>query len=316
MRQPLRNMRACGYVPNTLAKISIVTPVYNQSRFLEEAICSVLTQDYLNIEYVVIDGGSTDRSVDIIRKYEDRLAYWVSEPDAGQYEAINKGFGKTTGEIMAWLNSDDKYLPWAFSIVNEIFMTCPEVKWLTTMYPLVLDEKGRPVEWVLTEGFDRRSFFRGANLPGRGWYARAFIQQESTFWRRSLWERAGGYVDGSLMFAGDFELWARFFRHADLYAVETPIGGIRRHRNQKTVTGLDQYLTEAEEILRRADGQPYGRVESVVRRCIGSAIRTRSLRRLETFPSLIRLVAARILYPTKIVIWNESGWKIVTGYVV
>src|SRR6267154_2378048 len=96
-------------------RISIVTPSFNQGSYLEETIRSVLDQNYPNLEYVVVDGGSTDRSVEILQRYADRLAWWSSEPDGGQYAAINKGFKHTSGEIMAWINSDDKYLPWTFS---------------------------------------------------------------------------------------------------------------------------------------------------------------------------------------------------------
>ena len=102
-------------------RISIVTPSCNQGRFLEETIRSVLLQGYPNLEYVIIDGGSSDGSVDIIRKYESQLAYWDSRPDSGMYYAINEGFAHSTGDIMAWLNSDDMYTPWSLRVVGEIF---------------------------------------------------------------------------------------------------------------------------------------------------------------------------------------------------
>src|SRR3954464_13703841 len=104
--------RAAADAPRALPRISIVTPSFNQARFLPETIRSVLGQNYPDLEYVVIDGGSTDGSAEVIRRHEDRLAQWVSEKDAGQYDAINKGFARTSGEIMGWLNSDDLYTPW------------------------------------------------------------------------------------------------------------------------------------------------------------------------------------------------------------
>src|SRR4051812_23755335 len=122
--------------------LSIVTPSFNQEQFLEDTIRSVLDQDYPRLEYIVLDGGSTDRSVEVIRKYGGRLAYWASAPDAGQYAAVNAGFARASGDIFAWINASDKYLPWAFNVVGEIFATHPEIEWLTSLFPLVWDAAG------------------------------------------------------------------------------------------------------------------------------------------------------------------------------
>ncbi len=295
--------------------ISIVTPSYNQAEFLEECITSVLEQGYQPLEYVIIDGGSTDGSVAIIQKYASQLTSWVSEPDGGQYDAINKGFRRTSGEIMAWLNSDDKYAPWAFSVVSEIFQKFPEVEWLTTLYPLKWDRRGQAVACRYTSGFNYPSFFNGANLPRRRWYARSWIQQESTFWRRSLWERVGGDVDTSLGLAADFELWARFFQFADLYAVATPLAGFRVHGSQKTAMHMEEYLTEAEDVIHRYGGRPYGPVETLVRRLTYYGIGGRPLERLPR-PMGRLLTHMGILYPVKTCVWTGSDWRLVTDYVV
>ena len=241
-------------------KISIVTPSFNQWRFLEATIRSVLDQNYPALEYVVVDGGSTDGSVDILRRHADRLTGWTSEPDHGQYDALNKGFARTSGEIMGWLNSDDLHTPWTLALVAEVFAALPEVEWLTSLHPLGFDERGLPVNCATRGPYSRKEFLRGDYLPGFGWRASGWIQQESTFWRRSLWERAGGCLDSNLRFAADFELWARFFRHASLAVVESPLAGFRHHNAQKTAGDAAGYKREAAEILARHGGKPRGRL--------------------------------------------------------
>ena len=238
-----------------LPRISVVTPSLNQAPFLEQTILSVLNQQYPNLEYVVIDGGSTDGSIDIIRKYEHRLAYWASEPDTGQYAAINKGFAHTTGEIMAWLNSDDKYLEWTFSTVAEVMTELPRIEWLTSLFQLFWDQQGRAMRCESHPGFSRELVLRGGTLPGCGWPAWAFIQQESTFWRRSLWEKAGGRLNTDYSFAGDYDLWIRFAEQAELYSLSVPLAGFRQHPSQKTAKNMPEYLREARTCFQTHGGR-------------------------------------------------------------
>jgi glycosyltransferase involved in cell wall biosynthesis len=237
-----------------MSTISIVTPSYNQGKFIDATISSILGQNCEHLEYVVIDGGSTDNSVEIIRKHESKLHYWVSEPDTGQYAAVNKGFARTTGEIMAWLNSDDLYLPWALETVSAIFEKYPEIEWLTTSTPASVDARGNLIKMTPVYGFTTKGFWRGDNLPVRGTYGTCFIQQESTFWRRSLWERAGGHLEEGLKYAADFELWARFFKKTNLYAVDIPLGGFRCHGDQKTALAFNEYLDEARKVFSEHGG--------------------------------------------------------------
>ena len=219
-------------------KISIVTPNYNNAKFLEQTIVSVLSQHYPNLEYIIIDGGSTDGSVDIIKKYEHQLAFWLSEPDNGVYDAVKKGFEHSTGDIMAWIGSDDIYHCGALFVVAEIFSTFHDVSWLSGC-PTVYDELGRTVRVVEGEYISRLNLLM-CNC-------KQYIQQESTFWRRSLYDKAGG-VKTDYRLAGDFDLWMRFSRYEKRYVVNALIGGFRKRDGQLS-KNVDDYWKEVSSII-------------------------------------------------------------------
>lgn len=233
-----------------LPKISIVTPSFNHVEFIENTFCSVLGQHYPKLEYVVVDGGSKDGSVDIIKSFEKKIHWWVSERDNGQYHAINKGFSKTTGEIMGWINSDDFLLPTTLHLVAEIFNQCPDVDWITSLLPSFASSKGVLHTAVSLPGYSRQAFLDGRLGPPSpdqlGW-----IQQESTFWRRSLWEKCGSAIPLEYSFAADFHLWSLFFEHAQLYGVHAPLGVSRSILGQRSKQG-ENYKTEMIDILETA----------------------------------------------------------------
>jgi glycosyltransferase involved in cell wall biosynthesis len=301
----------------TWPKISVITPSFNQAPYIEETIKSVLNQGYPNLEYIIVDGGSTDGSQEIIQKYENLLAFWVSEPDNGQYHAINKGFSRSTGEIMMWLNSDDKLFPKALFTIAEIFSTFPEIQWLTSSLPLIWNKRGQVTNCTKRGGFNRESFYKGVNLPGGSWYASSWIQQESTCWRRFLWNLSGGNLNSNLKYAGDFELWLRFFQYTDLYSVQSIIGGFRKHGDQKTGKGMGKYRQEAKSCLHAQGKHPYGRIQSNIRRLLYHTT-FNNPHALNLLPSIILqlLKKCHIIFPSKIVVWNGEAWEIRISYVV
>jgi glycosyltransferase involved in cell wall biosynthesis len=223
-------------------KISIITPSFNLADYLEQTIQSVVKQSYPNLEYIIIDGGSTDLSVDIIKRYQKHLTYWVSEPDQGLYHALQKGFDQTTGNIMGWLNADDMLHPNALFTIARAFQDLPEIDWLQG-YPTVFNKTGSVVYHRPPRVF-KYDFYLKKYHDGQ------FVQQESTYWRRGLWEKAGGYISQQYRLAGDFELWMRFFNHAPLYPTLSLIGGFRaRGGQQLSYQHREQYMREADTII-------------------------------------------------------------------
>lgn len=232
--------------------ISVVTPTYNQAGYLEDTLTSVVDQGYTGLQYIVIDGGSDDRSVEIIRRYESRLSFWSSEPDTGHANALNKGFAQATGEIMAWLNSDDMYLPWTFSLVAHIFGSHPEVQWISGLSAF-WDDAGCQVR-VEPRFMNIYDYLHGNYR---------WIQQESTFFRRGLWDRAGGRVSEAYSLMVDGELWSRFFELEPLWHVQAVLGGFRSHGQNRSSAQRVRCTQEMDDIVARLKQRlPSGKVRT------------------------------------------------------
>lgn len=222
--------------------VSIVTPSYNQVQFLEETICSVLEQDYPRIEYWIVDGGSTDGSLEIIRRYAPHLAGWVSEPDRGQTEAINKGFAMAGGEILAWLNSDDTYLPGAVSEAVEYLESHPEIGMVYGDAHLI-DERGQVIGEFPARQTDYHRLRRGY----------VHIPQQTAFFRADLWRRVGP-LDPSFYFAMDYDLWVRLSQVAPLKYHPRPWANFRLHGEAKSVAADDRCWPEMIRVHQRDGG--------------------------------------------------------------
>jgi len=209
--------------------VSIVTPSYRQAGFIENTINSVLSQNYPNLEYFVQDGGSVDGTVEILEKYENQLSGWSSKPDNGQSQAINLGFAKTSGDIMAWLNSDDLLLPGTLAIVIDYFNKHPEID-VVYGNRLLIDKNDMDIgRWILP----------GHDGEVLSWVD--YIPQETMFWRRSIWNRVGSQIDESFRFAMDWDLLVRF-REAGAKFAHIPyfLGAFRIHEQQKTSAEINE----------------------------------------------------------------------------
>jgi GT2 family glycosyltransferase len=245
---PMRPIKAFrSKVPaERLPMISLVTPSYQQGGFIERTICSVLDQDYGNLEYIVQDGGSSDQSVSVIEGYADRIARWESRPDNGQAHAINLGLAESHGDIMGWLNSDDVLLPNALTFVGDYFARHPSVDVIYGNRLLIDEHDSEIGRWVLPK--HSRDALSWAD----------FVPQETMFWRRDIWDRAGGQIDETFQFAIDWDLLIRF-REAGARFVHIPrfLGGFRVHEEQKTAAAIDDTgFEEMERIRARVHGEP------------------------------------------------------------
>jgi glycosyltransferase involved in cell wall biosynthesis len=249
--------------PGALPLITIVTPSYNQAEFLEETLRSVLLQAYPNLEYIVMDGGSTDGSVDIIRKYERHLAYWTSEKDRGASHAVAKGFERATGSILAYLNSDDPYLPGAIQTAVDLFMAHPEFDvvfgdtyWTDSGGGLIAERRQTP--------FSRNGYLYGG----------ADLQQPSTFWRRELYLKVGG-MNPDYQTAFDTDLFVRFavsngkFRHIKRF-----LSCFRIHSEAKSSTLIEQRAKELARIRSSYLPCEFGSIKATLLRNVARVQRT------------------------------------------
>jgi len=225
-----------------IPKITVVMPSYNQREFIERSILSVLNQNYPNLEFIIIDGGSRDGTVDIIRKYEQYLSYWVSETDTGQSDALNKGFTHATGEIFGWLNSDDLYLPGAFKRAEVVFYKHPD-KGIVYGDWLSIDSNDRTI--IHEHAFD----FSLNQFKYEGFHLNA----QAMFWRQEVHERFGSF-DPGLHRTMDYQMILTFgINEGDEAFLRVPeaMGCFRRHENQKTKGFCNAVLNEHHRIARR-----------------------------------------------------------------
>ncbi len=221
----------------TMPKISIVMPSYNQGSYLEASILSILDQDYPNLEFVVIDGGSTDESVSILEEYSDHIKYWVSEADDGQSDALNKGFRIISGDIVGWLNSDDTYQPGTFERVAEVFSDDQIGIAMCSEFGL-MDSEGSVFE-------RKANGFKNHKTLVRYWSTNGMtINQPSVFFRKEIISPFDPVLDASLHYAMDYELWLRITLDHKVHVVDGYWANYRFHDASKSGLGFDDFLPE------------------------------------------------------------------------
>lgn len=226
-------------------KFSIITPSLNQVFFIEETIKSVLSQKNVEVEYIIIDGGSTDGTVDIIKKYGRKIK-WISEKDSGQTNALNKGLRIATGEIVGYLNADDIYLSGALELVNKYFVKNPDMKWVTGKAKIV-DKDNNEIRGVIKfwKDFWLKDFFN--KFRKNILLVLNYIPQPSTFWRRCAMEEIG-FFDEKYSLSMDYDYWLRLFSKFELGIIKADLSAFRVHQTAKSSKYLKKQLMESRNI--------------------------------------------------------------------
>ena len=250
--------------------VSIVTPSFNQAPYLEVAMTSVLEQVYPNIEYILIDGGSTDASVEIIKRHANKITYWVSEPDRGQTDAINIGFSRATGKYLAWLNADDRFRPNAVAEAVDFLETHSEVGMVYGNADYI-DSQGRVVGQFRAAQTDYAALRRGY----------VHIPQQAAFWRRELWQQVGP-LDPSFTFAMDYDLWVRLAKISKLQYLPHPWAQFRMHAESKTLQNDQRAWDEMLKVHFREGGSWFSIIgmKYWLRRLVAPLIHSRRQRML------------------------------------
>lgn len=231
-------------------KISIITPSFNQARFIKETIDSVLSQNSPNLEYWIIDGGSTDNTKKILKSYGHKIK-WISERDRGQTHAINKGLRKVSGDIIAYLNSDDLYLPNTLNTVAEFFATHRAAMWVTGDY-FIIDEKGKKIQSYVAV---YKKFLRKKPTLGRLTIAN-FIIQPSTFFRNDLLKKIG-FFDETLRYCMDYDFWMRTIQKFPLYVLDNHFSLFRLHQRSKSGSEYEKQFKEEHKIVSKYIRNPF-----------------------------------------------------------
>lgn len=227
-------------------KISIIIPCFNIEKYIRETLNSIISQNYENLELIVVDGGSTDSTIEIVDEYKDHITHLISESDKGQYDAINKGLSLSTGDVIAWLNADDLYFPWTFSSIDKIFQSNQDILWISgkpayinfnSSAAKVCSKNGAKIRDLINKGA-----YRGSYL--------GYLQQESMFWRKELMEKVG-MLSLDYKLAADFEYWIRFSEHAEVFLIDFPVACFRLRDDSRSAVLSADYEKEVDKVLKQ-----------------------------------------------------------------